>query len=152
VAGATTPSSPPRRDTSPTPWPSTRPTAGTRIIEQVHADLKDSAFAHLPSGKLTANAAWLVLAVIAFNLTRAAGVLGGPRPRRDHRHDPPPAHQRPRPGRDLGTPADPAPAEGVALVTDLDSPVHRGRRPTPARSILTTQRREQRDPRTTVEH
>jgi len=45
------------------------------IIEQVHADLKGSALAHLPSGVFTANAAWLVLAVIAFNLTRVAGVL-----------------------------------------------------------------------------
>ena len=45
------------------------------IIEQVHADLKSSALAHLPSGKFTANAAWLVLAVIAFNLTRAAATL-----------------------------------------------------------------------------
>ena len=47
------------------------------IIEQVHADLKSSALAHLPSGKFTANAAWLVLAVMAFNLTRAAGTLSG---------------------------------------------------------------------------
>lgn len=45
------------------------------VIEQVHADLKHSALAHLPSGVFTANAAWLVLAVIAFNLTRAAGTL-----------------------------------------------------------------------------
>lgn len=45
------------------------------IIEQVHADLKSSALAHLPSGVFTANAAWLVLAVITFNLTRAAGTL-----------------------------------------------------------------------------
>ena len=45
------------------------------IIEQVHADLKNSALAHLPSGKFTANAAWLVLAVIAFNLTRAAAIM-----------------------------------------------------------------------------
>ena len=30
------------------------------IIEQVHADLKASALAHLPSGKFNANAAWLV--------------------------------------------------------------------------------------------
>ena len=45
------------------------------IIEQVHADLKNSALAHLPSGVFTANAAWLVLAVIAFNLTRSAGAL-----------------------------------------------------------------------------
>jgi hypothetical protein len=47
------------------------------IIEQVHADLKNSALAHLPSGKFAANSAWLVLAVIAFNLTRAAATLTG---------------------------------------------------------------------------
>jgi hypothetical protein len=45
------------------------------IIEQVIADLKDSALAHLPSGRFTANAAWLACAAIAHNLTRAAGVL-----------------------------------------------------------------------------
>ncbi len=45
------------------------------IIEQVIADLKNGPLAHLPSGKFTANAAWLVLAAIAFNLTRAAGCL-----------------------------------------------------------------------------
>ena len=44
----------------------------------MHADLKDSALAHLPSGKFAANAAWLVLAVMAFNLTRAAAALSGP--------------------------------------------------------------------------
>lgn len=48
------------------------------VIEQVHADLKHSALAHLPSGKFTANAAWLVLSVIAFNLTRAAATLAAP--------------------------------------------------------------------------
>jgi hypothetical protein len=51
---------------------------GHAIIEQVHADLKSSALAHLPSGKFTANAAWLVLAVMAFNLTRAAATTSGP--------------------------------------------------------------------------
>jgi hypothetical protein len=51
---------------------------GHAIIEQVHADLKNSALAHLPSGVFTANAAWLVLAVIAFNLTRATTTLAGP--------------------------------------------------------------------------
>lgn len=50
---------------------------GHAIIEQVHADLKSSALAHLPSGKFTANAAWLVLAVIAFNLTRTAAAIAG---------------------------------------------------------------------------
>jgi hypothetical protein len=49
------------------------------LVEQVIAELKDGALAHLPSGKKTANAAWLTHAVIAFNLTRAAGVLAGTR-------------------------------------------------------------------------
>ena len=48
---------------------------GHAIIEQVIAELKDGPLAHLPSGVFTANAAWLVLATIAFNLTRAAGCL-----------------------------------------------------------------------------
>jgi len=52
---------------------------GHAIIEQVHADLKNSALAHLPSGKFTANAAWLACAAVAFNLTRAAAVLAGGR-------------------------------------------------------------------------
>jgi len=55
---------------------------GHAIIEQVHADLKNSALAHLPSGKFHANSAWLVLAVMAFNLTRAAGTVAGGRFRR----------------------------------------------------------------------
>jgi Transposase DDE domain group 1 len=50
---------------------------GHAIIEQVNADLKNSALAHLPSGKFAANSAWLVLAVMAFNLTRAAATLAG---------------------------------------------------------------------------
>jgi len=45
------------------------------IVEQVIADLKASALAQLPSGSFPANSAWLVLAAIAFNLTRAAGTL-----------------------------------------------------------------------------
>ncbi|HEX8511366.1 MAG TPA: IS1380 family transposase [Propionibacteriaceae bacterium] len=51
---------------------------GHAIIEQVPADLKHAALAHLPSGKFCANAAWLVCAVIAFNLTRTAATLTGP--------------------------------------------------------------------------
>jgi hypothetical protein len=45
------------------------------IIEQVHADLKNGPLAHLPSGHFAANSAWLVLAAMAFNLTRAAGAV-----------------------------------------------------------------------------
>ncbi len=48
---------------------------GPAIIEQVHADLKNGPLAHLPSGSFQANSAWLVMAAIAFNLTRAAGCL-----------------------------------------------------------------------------
>ena len=47
------------------------------IIEQVIADLKNSALAHLPSGDFDANAAWLCCATMAYNLTRAAGALAG---------------------------------------------------------------------------
>jgi hypothetical protein len=52
---------------------------GHAVIEQVHADLKGSALAHLPSGRFTANSAWLVCAVMAFNLIRAAATMAGGR-------------------------------------------------------------------------
>jgi hypothetical protein len=48
-------------------------------IEQVFADQIAGPLAHLPSGKFTANAAWLTLAGIAHNLLRAAGCLASPR-------------------------------------------------------------------------
>lgn len=44
------------------------------IVEQVIAELKDNALAHLPSGSYAANAAWVSLAVLAFNIARAAAV------------------------------------------------------------------------------
>ena len=47
------------------------------IIEQVIADLKNGPMAHLPSGNFMANSGWLVLAAMAFNLTRAVGVAAG---------------------------------------------------------------------------
>lgn len=50
---------------------------GHAIIEQINADPKSSALAHLPSGVFTANAAWLALAAMAFNLTRAAATAAG---------------------------------------------------------------------------
>lgn len=46
-------------------------------IEHVFADLNNSALAHFPSAHFAANAAWLTLAALAHNLTRAAGVLAG---------------------------------------------------------------------------
>ena len=45
------------------------------IIEQVFADLSCGPLAHLPSGRFPVNAAWLTLAAICHNLTRAAGCL-----------------------------------------------------------------------------
>ena len=57
---------------------------GHAIIEAVHADLKASALAHLPSGRFSANGAWLVLAVMALNLTRAAATVTGPRLAKAH--------------------------------------------------------------------
>jgi hypothetical protein len=48
------------------------------VIEQVIADAKASALAHLPSASFQANAAWATLWAIAHNLTRATGVLASP--------------------------------------------------------------------------
>jgi hypothetical protein len=50
---------------------------GHAIIEQVFADLIDGPLAHLPSGRFAANAAWLTLAAMAHNLTRATACLTG---------------------------------------------------------------------------
>ena len=49
------------------------------LVEQVIADLKDGPLAHLPSGRYTANAAWVALAVIAFNIARATAVAAAMR-------------------------------------------------------------------------
>jgi hypothetical protein len=47
------------------------------IVEQSIAELTSADLAHLPSSRFMANAAWLALAVIAHNLTRAVGLLAG---------------------------------------------------------------------------
>jgi hypothetical protein len=39
-------------------------------------DLKDAGLAHLPSGRMYANMAWLVLACLAHNLQRWVAILG----------------------------------------------------------------------------
>lgn len=72
--------------------------------------------AHLPSGKFTASAAWLVAATIAYNLSRAGR---DPRRRTVHqgpnRHHPDPAGQRSGPDRHL-RPQDPPAAAGELAV------------------------------------
>ena len=74
--GATTPSSPTARYELVQAEEQHR---GHAIIEQLLADLNDGPLAHLPSGKFSANAAWLAIAAIAHNLLRAAGTLAGRR-------------------------------------------------------------------------
>jgi hypothetical protein len=48
---------------------------GHAIIEQILADLNNTALAHFPSGHFAANQAWLTLATLTHNLLRAAGTL-----------------------------------------------------------------------------
>jgi len=60
------------------------------IVEQVIAELKDGPLAHAPSGKFTANAAWLTLACLSFNVLRAATCCEPPAP--------PPRPGTPEPG------------------------------------------------------
>ncbi len=50
---------------------------GHAIVEQVIAELKGGPLAHLPSGRFTANAAWLQFACLAHNLSRAAATAAG---------------------------------------------------------------------------
>jgi len=48
------------------------------IIEQINAELKNGALAHMPSGAFDANAAWVTIAAMTHNLLRAAaGLMGG---------------------------------------------------------------------------
>jgi Transposase DDE domain group 1 len=50
---------------------------GHAICETVWSDLIDGPWAHQPSGRFAANAAWCILAAICHNLLRAAGTLTG---------------------------------------------------------------------------
>ena len=121
---------------------------GHAIIEQVHADLKNSALAHLPSGKFNANAAWLVLAVMAFNLTRAAATLTGPQlGKSNHWHHPKHPDQCPGPGRHLGPTARLAPARRLALTARLDPAIRPNLRATYGPRHLTTQPHHRRNQR-----
>ena len=99
---------------------------GHAIIEQVNADLIAGPLAHLPSGRFSANDAWLTCAAIAHNLTRAAGHLAaGAYTARPARHDPDPDHQRRRPPRAPGPHHPPAPTRALALAGGVRQPVHR---------------------------
>lgn len=47
------------------------------VIEQTIGELKAGPLGHLPSGRFSANAAWLAFAVLAFNISRAAAAAAG---------------------------------------------------------------------------
>lgn len=47
------------------------------VIEQVFAGLENGPLGHLSSGKFQANTAWLTLAAVAHNLTRATATVAG---------------------------------------------------------------------------
>jgi hypothetical protein len=97
---------------------------GHAIIEQVHADLKNSALAHLPSGKFTANAAWLVLAVHRVQPDPGRSHhRQQPHGQGHHRDDPTQTHHRPGPGGVLGASDHPAPAHRVAMGNRMDPAV-----------------------------
>jgi hypothetical protein len=84
--------------------------------------------AHLPSGKYAANAAWLALAVIAFNLTRAAATAAGI-PKAPLGDSAPTDHRHPRPDRDHQPPSRPAPTRLLALGIGVEHAVGQHDRP-----------------------
>jgi len=113
---------------------------GHAIIEQVHADLENSGWRPCHRGVFIANAAWLVLTVIVFNLTRAAGSLAVPRPREgDHRDPASQVGSHPVPGRDLRPTHHYAPTPRLTLGGRLAPVDHPRDGPTTNRSVLTTQ-------------
>ena len=97
---------------------------GHAIIEQVHADLKNSALAHLPSGVFTANAAWLVHGGDGVQPHPGRGHPHRHRPGQGHhRHHPPTADHRASPTRQLSSTTQHAPAPDLALSTRVHPPI-----------------------------
>ncbi len=101
------------------------------IIEQVIAELKDGPPVHAPSEAFTANAGWLGLACLAFNLLRAAGAAASVRHARARwaTHPAHPTGRRPRPDRVLGPAARAAPTDRLALGARLGRPLGHRHRP-----------------------
>ncbi len=93
------------------------------VVEQVIAELKDGPLAHAPSGKFTANAAWLALACIAFNLLRAAGSAASVRHAKARWATAHPPGRRPGPDRLHRSTPDLAPADPLALGRRLGRPL-----------------------------
>jgi|GEM_PF-29101 len=121
------------------------------IVEQVIADFKGGALAHLTSSHFAANGAWLVMAAIAFNLTRAAGTIASVfhanattvTIRRQLIAVPGPAHQ-------VRAKAGHPPSQGLALAGQLGRTDQHGLRATKPSNDLTTAP-QQAQPKTPVE-
>ncbi len=111
---------------------------GHAIIEQVIADTKSAALAHLPSGSFAANSAWLVLAAIAFDPRRRNHRLGLPR-QGHHRDHPPATDRRPGPPGHLRQTTGPAPTQRLVMVGQLARALQRHVRTTNPSNDLTTQ-------------
>jgi hypothetical protein len=109
------------------------------IVEQVIADLKNGPLTHLPSGVSNANAAWLTLAAIAFNLTtrRRLPRRSAARPS-DHRHAARPTDERPGAAGPLRPTPPAAPATRWPWRIGWTAPVHRRDRTTDHLDVLTT--------------
>lgn len=115
---------------------------GHAVIEQVHADLKNSALAHLPSGVFSPTPpGW------SSRSSRSTSArCWHPRSARpgegDHCDPAPQADHRASTGGDLGSPDHRAPPEGLALGNRLDGAVRQRQRPaTPPRGLAIQQHR-----------
>jgi hypothetical protein len=120
------------------------------VIEKVIADLRSGPLAHLPSASFAANSAWLVLAAIAFNLTRAAGSWPGVARPSSHRQRPDPAHHSSGADRSISPADHPATTDQLAMAIGVADPVHPRNRATRDRPTLTAASRQP-DRRTNVE-
>ena len=96
----------------------------------ITADPENGPLAHLPSGRFNANSAWLVMAAMAFNLTRAAGALASLFHAGATTATIRSAHQRSRPSGPFCPSHPPATTDELALGRCLARAVHRRTRTT----------------------
>ena len=119
-------------------------------VELAIRDLKDTGLRHCPSGRFSANGAWLACAALAHNITRWTARLGHVHPARQltaaatMRQ---PAPHNPRPPRQPQRTPQTAPARELALAEHLHhgpathsqpAPAHLTRRPAPRRRAART--------------
>ena len=108
-------------------WSPSPSTGGTRSSSRSSPTSRPGPLAHLPSGRFQANAAWLVAATIAFNLTRAhrRGRRREVHPGRG-RDRASPGPERSRPGLPIRATPTPAPTPAMALGVAVAGPLDDG--------------------------